>query len=144
VATSPFIDATHFDSVRRAIDVDLTPEDLSDDVIGDDIYLTRAANQVLALDPDAESRENEAEAAIQRATIFLLAALLIPAMPQIVSEQYVDYRVKFDQLTQAERIQDLRNQAAAEIALAIGDEERGAYPRMPGFSLARGGRRAAW
>lgn len=141
MAASPFIDATHFDSVRRAIDVDLTADDLLDEVIGDDIYLERAAQQVLTIDPDAASRTGDAEAAIQRATIFFLAALIIPAMPQIVSQQYVDYRVKFDQRSQAERIQDLRNQAAIEIATAMGDDDRGSYARPTGFTLARGGRR---
>ena len=143
MAASPFIDESYFDSVRRAIDVDLTDEELVDEVIADDIYLLRAAQHVLTLDPDAESRTGDAESAIQLATVFMLASLLIPAMPTIVSEQFVDYRVKFDQFTQMQKIQSLRDAAAEQISLAIGDDARGPYARPVGFTLAAGGRRWA-
>jgi hypothetical protein len=142
MALSPFIDESHFDSVRRAIDVDLTDTDLLDEVIADDVYLGRAAQQILMLDPLAETRAGVAEQAIIMATIFTVAALLVPAMPLIVTEQFVDYRVKFDQLTQLQKIQDLKDAASEQIAIAMGDETRGPYARVQGFYLARGGRRS--
>jgi hypothetical protein len=142
MALSPFIDESHFDSVRRAIDVDLTDTDLLDEVIADDVYLGRAAQQILILDPLAATRTGVAEQAIIMATIFTVAALLVPAMPLIVTEQFVDYRVKFDQLTQMQKIQDLKDAASEQIAIALGDETRGPYARVQGFYLARGGRRS--
>lgn len=141
MAAFPFLtEPEHFDSVRRAIDVEIDEEILEDEVIEDAVYLTRAAQEILLLDPAAETRTGNAEAAIILATIFKVAALLIPAMPQIITEQFVDYRARFNPMKQADMIGMLNAAVEDQIQIANGGMSGKTYKKVGRFALARGGR----
>lgn len=138
MATSPFLTADDLDSVRRAIDVDLDAEILSNEIIQDRVYLGRAAQKILALDPLAETRTGVQEDAIILATIFQTAAYLVPALPQLITEQFVDYRVRFDPMSQAEQMQRLTSGVDEQIQIAIATDDPAQFKRVGHFTLGRG------
>lgn len=138
MALSPFLNDDHLDSVRRAIDVDLDAEVLSDDIIRDKIYLGRAAQKILSLDPLAETRTGEQEEAIILATIFQTAAYLVPAMPNLITEQFVDYRVRFDPMSQADQMQRLTSAVDEQIQIALLTDTPQEFRRVGHFTLGRG------
>jgi hypothetical protein len=138
MATSPFIDATRFDSIRRALDPELDSDVLPDDVIEDPVYLTRAAQKVVLLDPLAETRTGEQEEAIKMATIFLTAALLAPVLSQVITEQFVDYRARYNPISQMELVSMLNGAAADQIQIAIAADPPQLFRKASGFYLGRG------
>lgn len=138
MALSPFLDVDHLESVRRAIDVDLDADILPNEVIQDQVYLGRAAQKILSLDPLAESRTGVQEDAIILATIFQTAAYLVPAMPQLITEQFVDYRVRFDPMSQVEQAQRLSAAADEQIQIAIATDDPAQFKRVGHFTLGRG------
>lgn len=138
MATSPFLDDNHLDSVRRSIDVDLEADVLPNEVIKDAVYLGRAATKILQLDPLAESRIGAQLDAIILATIFQTAAYLVPAMPQLITEQFVDYRARFDPMSQAEQMQRLNAAVAEQIQIAVATDDPVSFQRAGHFTLGRG------
>lgn len=110
-----------YPEIRAAIDVSLTKSQPSDDVIGMSIYHAAAENDVLALDPSAESRTGEAAARARRAAIYFCAARLCPAVVRItslsVNTRDVSYQRKsFDP---DERANELRQMAEQELAQVV-------------------------
>jgi hypothetical protein len=138
MALSPFIDATYFDSIRRAIDPELDSEVLTDEVIADPVYLGRAAQRILSLDPLAESRTGNEEDAIQMATVFQTAAYLVPVLTQVLTEQFVDYRAKFNPISQMEMKAMLESAVADQIGLAIAIDGPSTFKMAGTFTLGRG------
>lgn len=138
MATSPFIDATRFESIRRALDPELDSDVLPDDVIADPVYLGRAAQKVLQLDPLAETRADEQEEAIMMATIFLTAAYLAPVLSQVITEQFVDYRARYNPLSQMDMASMFQAAAADQIQLAIAADPPQKFRKVSGFALGKG------
>ena len=138
MAASPFIDATFFDSIRRAIDPELDSEVLPDDVIADPVYLGRAARRILQLDPLAETRTGDEEDAIQMATVFQTAAYLVTVLTQVIQEQFVDYRAKFNPLSQMDIKAMLESAVADQIGIAIAVDGPQSFQMVSGFTLGRG------
>ena len=127
-------------SVRRAIDVSLTAALLPDAVIQDQVYLGMAEAEVLRRDPDALSRTGDERAAVRRAAVFLTAALLLPAVPRIVSEQHGDlHRYQRTPTALAETIADLRAKADGTIDRLLADDDEADEPMLH-FALGAGRR----
>lgn len=138
MAASPFIDATRFDSIRRALDPEIDSEVLPDDVIADPVFLGRAAQKVVQLDPLATTRTGDQLEAIQMATIFLTAAFLAPVLSQVITEQFVDYRARYNPLSQMELVSMLNGAAADQIQIAIAADPPQKFRKASGFVLGRG------
>ena len=138
MALSPFLTDDELDSVRRAIDVDLDADVLPNEIIKDRVYLGRAAQKILSMDPLAESRIGVQEDAIILAMIFQTAAYLVPALPQLITEQFVDYRARFDPMSQVEQMQRLNSAVDEQIQIAIATDDPMAFRRVGHFTLGRG------
>lgn len=142
MAASPFIDTAEYPSVRRAISTDLDAATLPDATIADAIYRGRAAAMILAMDPDAASRTGDAEASIKLATVFQTAALLLPALPSIVSEKFTDYAATYATISVRERVAALEEAAREQVGIAVGSSEPAARRYITGFTT-KAGRRGA-
>ena len=94
----------------------MTADILPDAVIGDPVYLDRAVAEVVLLVPDAATRTGDELARVKRAMILLLAARLIPAIPNIKQEQFQDFSATYFQTDPASRMADLIMQAREELA----------------------------
>lgn len=136
MADAPFITAADYPSVRRRIDFDLTDEDLPDAVIEDMIYLEAAVQDVLDIDPDAETRTGDDENRVIRAMILFLAARIAPAMNRVKMERYPDYTVQYADSDSRSQIKALRDEAQALLSLVTNVER----PSMFSFRLAQGRR----
>jgi len=138
MAASPFIDATYFDSIRRAIDPELDSEVLPDEVIADPVYLGRAAQRIMQLDPLAETRTGAQEDAVKMATVFQTAAYIVPVLTQVIQEQFVDYRAKFNPISQMELKAMLESAVADQIGISISVDGPQAFQMVSTFTLGRG------
>jgi hypothetical protein len=123
--------------VRAQINVGLTAAQLPDDTIEMDAFVGRAEREVVATDPQAPSRTGAEAAAVRLASIYLTAALLVPAVPNIVRQQWPDISYQMENLSIADKVADLRHQAALQLEsyLEAGTEP---VPRIPTiFTSAR-------
>lgn len=137
----PILGLEDFDAIRKAIDVSLTAEALSDAVIALPIYAGQAELDVLARDANAETYEGVDAAKAQRvrnAAIFLAAARLAPAVPQIKSVALS--RSRFDRTTfdPEKRAAELIGLADAQFAAYL--EPEGAVLAVPVMVSCPGGR----
>jgi hypothetical protein len=104
-------------AVRAALDTELDTNSLTDAVIALNIYSGAADQDVLALDPDAETRTGEAANRIQRAAVFFCAARLAPVVLQVTSLSTTTRDLRYNRrLAEAEkRANELRGMAVEEI-----------------------------
>ncbi len=104
-------------AVRAALDTQLDTNSLQDVVIALDIFSGAADQDVLALDPDAESRTGEDGNRITRAAIFFCAARLAPVVLRLlnVSALTRDLRYGKPVVDPDERANELRGMAVEEI-----------------------------
>ncbi len=110
------ITSTEYPQVRAAIDVTLTSTVLPDAVIALDIYEEAAEIFVADLVPGWEALTGDDAIRVKNAVVYTLAALLLPAVPQFVSERSADgqaYARPVPNLTA--RVAELRARAAVEI-----------------------------
>lgn len=75
-----------FPEVRAALHMSITTDHLPDATIALPIYQTRAENEIVRRDPEAESRTGDEAEKVRQATVLLLAALIAPAMEMLTSE----------------------------------------------------------
>lgn len=127
-----------YPDIRAALDADLSDKDLFDATIALTIYAPAADQDVLARDPDAETRTGEAAQRIKRAAIYFCAARLAPAVVRLtslsISTRDMSYqRATFDPV---ERAAQLRNLAEEELGQVL--ELDPARPEF--FSVGRGQR----
>lgn len=80
------------DGVRKAIDIRLTIATLPDAVISLPIYVGAAERWVRQRDPNLASRVDDELDAAKLAATYYAAALLIDALPQMLSETTISYR----------------------------------------------------
>ena len=103
------LEPSDFESVRKLVDVTLTADQLSDDVLSLDGYEGEAVRWV------AERTSNEDDHARQ-AAIYYLTGLVLPAVPRYLSESNAGYSYQLQQQKLDERLAQL--QAAADAAIA--------------------------
>jgi len=132
------ISATLYPAVRAAIDTSLDSNSLPDSIISLQIYHERAESIVLDVDPDAATRTGAEKTHIENATVFMIASLLAPAVPQITAERVGEISVnrKVDWNKRAEELRQLANEELAAVLEAADDT-----PYMPTmFKVATGNR----
>lgn len=133
------IDSTHHPAIRAALDVSLDTKTLPDATIALQIYLDAAEAEVIARDPLAASRTGDAETHIENAAIFLTAARLAPAIPQLVRVNRGSVGYQRMNVDWTQRAAELRQLADAEIAAVLTPTET-APGRPTMFSRASGTR----
>lgn len=129
-----------YPAVRAALDTSLTKKMLPDNVIALKIYQGRAESLVTGRDPDAATRTGDDRQRIQRAVIYLTAALIAPAVPQILQSrgQYLSYQRRV--IDWEKRAAELKQMAHDEIDELLNPD--GAIARPVMFTVARGRRGA--
>jgi hypothetical protein len=127
--------------VRDALDTELDTNSLLDATIARNIYSGAADQDVLALDPDAETRTGEDANRIQRAAVFFCAARLAPVVLRILNLSALTRDLRYSKPTfdPDERANELRGMAVEEInEVLVPGGLAESMPRM--FSSASGTR----
>ncbi|MCB9172349.1 MAG: hypothetical protein H6637_05435 [Ardenticatenales bacterium] len=138
------IDATHYPEIRAALDTTLDATRLPDSVIEQSIYLGAAEAEVLRLDSQAQERVDgggEEALAIQRAVIYLTAARLAPAVPQLVqagSESGLSYRLR--EMDWRVRAAELRAWGLDAVQAVLATGVTSSLPSLFGLASGRRGR----
>lgn len=134
------LSSSDYPAIRGAIDTSLDSAVLPDATIELPIYLADADLEVKARDPQWASRTGDALARLKTAAICFTAARILPALPQIKSEQHGgEYQYQRQEVKVAERVAELR--ARADEALSAILEPDDATPSRPTmFVLGRGRR----
>lgn len=129
-----------YPAIRGVIDTSLDSAVLPDATIELPIYLGDADLEVKGRDPQWASREGDALTRLKTAAICLTAARILPALPQIKSEQHGgEYQYQRQEVKVEQRVAELR--ARAEAALAAILEPSDLTPNRPTmFGLASGRR----
>lgn len=138
----PLLSSSDYPSIRSAIEIGLDSTALPDSVIALDLYIGAGQRDVLALDPQAETRTGAELQHAQTAAILFTAARLIVALPQIVRESFPDHTYERAKVDPLERAADLRARAEAEIDAYL-DPQQLDTGRPGVFAVARG-RRGRW
>jgi hypothetical protein len=133
------LSSADYPAVRAAIDVSLGKSELPDDTIALGIYHAAAVQEVLARDPDAESRTGDELARVQRAAVYFCAARLCPAVVRLTSLSIQTRDISYSKPAQDpdERAAELRALAEAEIAAVLTPSEDD-YARPTMFAVAKG------
>ena len=137
----PILTLSHFPAIRAALDTELTAEVLPDDTINLPIYREAADQDVLDLDPDAETRTGTEQARVQRAAIYFCAARLAPVVSRINQMNLGNGGMSYSRevFDPDERADQLREMARKEIDAILTPDE--AAPRRPiAFAKAIGRR----
>lgn len=100
-----------YDSVRAALDTKLTEEDLPNSIVAMDIYAGAAELDVLARDPQAESRTDDDLKRVKNAAVYFCAARLAPAIPHLVETGDENNTWRWQQRDWQARAQELRQLA---------------------------------
>lgn len=121
---SPILSTTEYPAIRAALDLNLTSNDLPDATIGLNIYKLAAEQDVLDLDPDAETRIGTDGERVLRAAIYFCAARLAPVVVQIasISIQTRDLNYSSPPFDPIKRAAELREMANDEIDEVLGTE----------------------
>ena len=135
------ITQAEFRQVRAAIAPELVDDVgvLPDEVIGADVYAGAAVREVLAIDPLAGTRTDDALARVKTAAVLFCAARLAPRVASVIRESIGPYSIwtstrDFEAIAEA-----LRAQALALLGLNVPEISALSYrPAM--FALAPGGR----
>lgn len=112
--------STDYPEIRAAIDVSLDSDDLSDAVIGYDIYIGTAELEVKKRIPNAESKTGDDLTHVKAATVLLTAALLSPSVPQLVSTKAgEDFQFQYDKRDWVFHAAELRQRAEGHIQAVL-------------------------
>lgn len=133
--------AADYPAIRAALDVELDAEALPDDMINMSIYRAAADQDVIDLDPLAESRTDGTEVArVKRAAIYFCAARLAPVVPRI-QRMTMGGDTSFERsvFDPQQRAGELRAMARDEIDEILTPAEDA--PRKPTFFSKASGRR---
>jgi len=111
------LSSDEYPAIRAVLDTDLNDKNLYDSTIALDIYQGAADQDVLDLDPDAESRTGTDAERILRAAIYFCAARLAPAVVRItsLSIQARDLSYSKPVFDPEKRAAELRSMAEEEI-----------------------------
>lgn len=135
----PILTSADYPAIRAAIDTSLDTAALPDSTITLPIYLEAADLEVKRRDPNWASRIGDQATLLKHAAIYLTAALLVPAVPQIKRETFADHEYDRQLMTAADLVASLRARASASLdALS---ETTTAIPLPPKlFGVGRGRR----
>lgn len=137
-APATILTPADFPAVRAAIDVGLDSAALPDAVIALPIYQGAAERAIAAKVPGWDSLTGDLAARVEAATIYLTAALLCPAVPQLTRETMPDYAYQALVSDPSARAAQLTRLADAELAVVLGETGQDALPTF--FTLAYGRR----
>lgn len=98
------------DSIRRAIDVRLDDVILPNEIILDDIYAKTASEEVASRFGMNDLSGDQTAKAI-RASCYLCASYLIPAIKQVRSEQISGNERSYDNFNYDKKAQELKNRS---------------------------------
>jgi len=134
------LSSTDYPSVRAAIDTSLDSAVLPDALIARDVFVGAAELDVLARDPLAASRTGTDATRITLAAIYLTAARLCPAVPNIIEEEDTgQHRYRRQATDWTKRAAELRGMADAEIQAILAPTAT--TPGRPTMFVAASGRR---
>jgi hypothetical protein len=131
-----FLTPDAFQRVRDVLRVGLDEAALPALTIQDPLYYGRAAAEVLAVYPGAESATGTTAQHLRNAVVLLTAAYLAESIALPQSEQFGHYRYQLSPENWAARAAELRAQAEALLALVTGETEADAVPCL--FTVAPG------
>ncbi len=137
------LSASNYPDIRAAIDTSLDSTTLPDATIALAVYVGSAELWVKERDPSAESRTGDDLQHAKNAAMYMTAALLVPAVPQLTAERYLDegYEYTRQKIDWDKLAAELRSRAEAELAAyldASTDTQVRYRPTM--FTLASGRR----
>ncbi len=131
-----------YPTIRAALDTSLDTTVLPDSIIALPIYVGAAELEVVARDPDAASRTGDAATHIKNACVYLAAARLVGAVPQISGETTVGKHTYTRKLQDIDaQVANLRAMAESELAAAVDSTVSPASPEVPTFFGRACGRR---
>jgi hypothetical protein len=138
----PLLSSSDYAAIRAMIDITLDSTTLPDAIIALDAYIGAGMRDVLAIDPDAETRTGDELQHAKTAAILFTAARLIGAIPQMLREKELEYEYQRATVNAADRAAELRALASAELDayLDVGD----ATSDKPTFFTVATGRRGHW
>jgi len=114
------LSSADYPEIRAAIDVALDDDDLSDAVIGYDIYVGSADLEVKDRIPSAESKTGDELTHVKAATVLITAALLSPSVPQLVSTKAgEDFQFQYDKRDWVKHAAELRQRAERHIQAVL-------------------------
>lgn len=136
-------DATDYSHVRNLIDVRLTGEDLTDDVISSVAFLGAAEKETKRLfGKSIDDLDDGDEEIFKLSTIIRTAAFLIPNVPQILQQTVGAIRHSWEDANW-ERIQaNLLLRANRTLDDILDDEEENIS--ITAFETVSGGRKGTW
>lgn len=132
--------ASEYPAIRAAIDVSLDATLLPDSVIALPIYAGAADTDVQSRDPLWASRTGTALQRLVNAAIYLAAASLCPAIPQIIQEQTTEHTYQRRSVDWTALAGELRGRAEAELAAVIESDAQIERPTMFTVGIGRRGR----
>ena len=130
-----------FDQIRKAIDTDLTEEELPDEVIALPIYLGAAEAQVAARLPNVETLSGTALIAARNAIVYATAALLAPIFPQMRAASLGAYRYDVYALNPEKLAEVLRDKASSQMDMADTLGGTATVAKLPPIFVVAPGRR---
>lgn len=133
------LSSADYPAIRAALDVSLNAQQLSDATIGQDIFVGAAEAELLRRVPDAASRTGDDLKRVERALVWLTAALLAHSVVRItsMSVQTRDLSYSRQSFDPERKAAELRGRAEAEIVMLLTPGE--ATPSRPTmFTVAAG------
>lgn len=134
----PILSTADFPQVRAAIDPLLGEDELPDDVIALPVYRGAAEADVLRRLPNAATFLGEDGDRVRYAVIYLTAALLAPALPDVTSVQLGQSRYQQEPRDTWKRVGYLQGMAARQLASLIDPFGGDGHPKL--FGLVPGTR----
>jgi hypothetical protein len=130
------------EDIRKAIDTDLTADDVPDDVIARSVYRGRGEAEVLRRVPDAESLAGEDLAAAKLGAVLFTAALLAEGLPRLTQERIGNYSYSLarNSADVAGIAANLRRGAEAALAPILPEPATARRRFAGGFVVARAAR----
>lgn len=131
--------AAEYPSIRAVLDVSLDAIALPDSVIELPIYGGSAELEIMRRDPLADTRTGVDKRRVMNAIIYLTAAYLAPAIPQIASESLGDYSYSRSNVDWMKLAAELRSRAESELSAVISSTDTTPIPSFFGVAQGRRG-----
>jgi hypothetical protein len=115
------LDVSDAKEVRAAIGTQVTPADVTDDLVMLDVYAGVATDRVLEWRDSLAPTLPDADPRLRRAAIYLTAALIAPTVPHLLSERTPDYQFQQQALPDpTARVAQLEQEAFNAVMRAAG------------------------